>query len=62
MRGHMDKHVETDDVLIHLADAKGWKHFDCEFPDFAFDPWNVRLGLASDEFNPFGHMSTLYSM
>ncbi|KAA0040340.1 hypothetical protein E6C27_scaffold460G00450 [Cucumis melo var. makuwa] len=55
-----DKCVKTDDVLRHPADAKGWKHFDSEFPDFASDPRNVHLGLASDGFNPFGQMSTSY--
>ncbi|KAA0048683.1 putative transposase [Cucumis melo var. makuwa] len=58
MRWHRDKRVETDDVLRHPADAEGWKHFDSEFPDFASDPRNMRLGLASDGFNPFGQMST----
>ncbi|KAL4030764.1 hypothetical protein IC575_009016 [Cucumis melo] len=62
MRWHRDKRVETDDVLRHPADAEGWKHFDFEFPDFASDPRKVRLGLASDGFNPFGQMSTSYSM
>ncbi|KAA0062348.1 uncharacterized protein E6C27_scaffold154G001100 [Cucumis melo var. makuwa] len=58
MRLHRDKHVEINDVLRHPADAEVWKHFDFEFPDFTFDPRNVRLGLASDGFNPFDHMST----
>ncbi|KAA0066001.1 uncharacterized protein E5676_scaffold120G00360 [Cucumis melo var. makuwa] len=62
IRWHRDKRVETDDVLRHSADAEGWKHFDFEFSDFASDPQNVRLGLASDGFNPFGQMSTSYSM
>ncbi|KAL0560440.1 hypothetical protein IC582_000845 [Cucumis melo] len=62
MRWHREKRVEIDDVLRHPADAEGWKHFDSEFPDFASDPRNVRLGLASDGFNPFGQMSTSYSM
>lgn len=44
------------------ADADGWKHFDPEFSDFVSDAWNVRLGLASDSFNMFGHTSKLYSM
>ncbi|KAA0053370.1 CACTA en-spm transposon protein [Cucumis melo var. makuwa] len=55
-----NKRVETDDVLRHPADAEGWKHFDSEYPDFASDPRNVRLGLALDGFNPFGQMSTSY--
>ena len=62
MRWHRDKHVETNDVLKHPADAEGWKHFDYEYPDFASNPHNVRLGLASDGFNSFGQMSTSYSM
>ncbi|KAA0048107.1 uncharacterized protein E6C27_scaffold385G001860 [Cucumis melo var. makuwa] len=62
MRWHRDKRVEKDDVLRHPANAEGWKHFDSEFPDFASDPQNVRLVLASDGFNPFGQMSTSYSM
>ncbi|TYK02469.1 uncharacterized protein E5676_scaffold1738G00970 [Cucumis melo var. makuwa] len=51
-----------DAVLKHPADAEGWKHFDSEFPEFASDPRNVRLGLASDGFNPFEHMSTTYNL
>ncbi|KAA0040682.1 uncharacterized protein E5676_scaffold534G00180 [Cucumis melo var. makuwa] len=62
MRWHRDKRVETDDVLRHPANAEGWIHFDFEYPDFASDPRNVRLDLALDGFNPFGQMSTLYSM
>ncbi|KAL0559314.1 hypothetical protein IC582_003922 [Cucumis melo] len=62
MRWHKNNRVETDDVLRHPADAEGWKHFDREFPEFASDSRNVRLGLASGGFNPFGNMSTSYSM
>ncbi|TYK27797.1 uncharacterized protein E5676_scaffold749G00180 [Cucumis melo var. makuwa] len=57
MRGHKEKHVETEVVLRHPVDAEG-----CGFPNFASDSWNVCLGLGSDEFNPFGHMSTSYNM
>ena len=49
-------------MLRHPDDAEGWRHFDCEISNFAFDPQNVHLGLASDEFNSLGHMSTSYSM
>ncbi|KAG8485488.1 hypothetical protein CXB51_021843 [Gossypium anomalum] len=37
------------------------KSFDSKFPSFARDPQNVRLGLASDGFNPFKIMSTSYN-
>ncbi|KAA0045280.1 uncharacterized protein E6C27_scaffold316G00330 [Cucumis melo var. makuwa] len=49
-----DKRVEMDDVLRHPVDAEGWKHFDTKFAEFASDPRNNRLGLASNGFNPFG--------
>ncbi|KAA0055506.1 uncharacterized protein E5676_scaffold282G00500 [Cucumis melo var. makuwa] len=62
MRWHKDNQVETEDVLRHPANAEGWKHFDCEFFYFTSDSWNVRLRLASDGFNLFGNMSTLYNM
>ncbi|KAA0054757.1 uncharacterized protein E6C27_scaffold437G00350 [Cucumis melo var. makuwa] len=62
MRWHKDKRVDTKDVLRRPVDAAGWKHFDKEFPQFASEPRNVCLGLASDSFNPFGNMSTAYSM
>ncbi|XP_019267397.1 PREDICTED: uncharacterized protein LOC109244716 [Nicotiana attenuata] len=38
------------------------KIFDEKYPNFALDPRNVRFGLASDGFNPFGSMSNAYSM
>ncbi|XP_062099915.1 uncharacterized protein LOC133805775 [Humulus lupulus] len=49
-------------VLRHPADAKVWKDFDRQFPDFAKESRNVRLGFATDGFNPFGDLSNSYSM
>lgn len=46
----------------HLADGLAWNAFDARYPDFAADPCNVRLGLASDGFNPFRTMSATYSV
>ncbi|XP_075076754.1 uncharacterized protein LOC142163375 [Nicotiana tabacum] len=43
-------------------DGEAWKTFDQTHSGFASDPRNVRLGLASDGFNPFGTMSTTYSI
>ncbi|KAA0053998.1 CACTA en-spm transposon protein [Cucumis melo var. makuwa] len=51
-----------DDVLRHPADVEGWKHFDSKFLEFASDLRNIRLGLASYEFNLFGQMSTSYGI
>ncbi|KAI0496295.1 hypothetical protein KFK09_022609 [Dendrobium nobile] len=52
----------TDGMLRHPADGEAWKSFDYRFPDFAADPRNVRLGLATDGFNPFKIMSSTYSI
>ena len=54
--------MKAKDVLRHPSDVEGLRYFDCKFPDFSSDSWNVRLELASDLFNPFSHMSTSYSL
>ena len=51
----------ADGFMAHPCDSEAWKHFDRIHPDFASDPRNVRLGLCTDGFNPFGHSSTPYS-
>ncbi|XP_055961230.1 uncharacterized protein LOC126675126 [Mercurialis annua] len=61
MRWHKEKRVD-DEMIRHPADAMEWKDFDNQHDWFAKDARNVRLGLASDGFNPFGNMSTNYSM
>jgi hypothetical protein len=60
MKWHYDQRTK-DGVLRHPADGKSWKTFDERYPEFALDPRNVRLGLASDGFNHFGNMSNSYS-
>ncbi|KAL0313401.1 UNVERIFIED_CONTAM: hypothetical protein Sradi_5739400, partial [Sesamum radiatum] len=47
--------------LSHLADSIAWKDFDIQYPDFARDPCNIKLGLATDAFNPCGNMSNSYN-
>ena len=61
MRWHSDKRKD-DGIGRHPADCEEWKGLDKEHPDFAAETRNIRLGLASDGFNPFGDMSTSYSM
>ncbi|XP_038713903.1 uncharacterized protein LOC120007624 isoform X1 [Tripterygium wilfordii] len=61
MRWH--EHGRVDDgILRHPADSIAWKSFDEQHKSFSEDPRNVRLGLASDGFNPYGNMSTSYSI
>nr|GEX79605.1 hypothetical protein CTI12_AA060390 [Tanacetum cinerariifolium] len=51
-----------DGKLRHPADGLAWKDFDEKNPEFATDPLNVRLVLASDGFNPFKTMNVSYSI
>ncbi|XP_028110420.1 uncharacterized protein LOC114308923 [Camellia sinensis] len=61
MRWHKEKRV-NDGILRHPADGEAWKDFDRQHAVFAQEPRNVRLGLATDGFNPFGNLSNSYSM
>ncbi|XP_062104239.1 uncharacterized protein LOC133815411 [Humulus lupulus] len=62
MRWQKEERVDTEGVLRHPADAEVWKDFDRQYPDFAKESRNVRLGFATDGFNPFSDLSNLYSM
>ncbi|XP_062100451.1 uncharacterized protein LOC133806357 [Humulus lupulus] len=62
MRWHKEERVDTEGVLRHPADAEVWKDFDRQYPYFAKESRNVRLGFATDGFNPFGDLSNSYSM
>lgn len=62
--GLMRWHAEgrnKDGVLRHPADTEAWATLDNRYPDFAEEIRNVRLGLSSDGFNPFGTMSSVHS-
>ncbi|GKF36333.1 retrotransposon gag domain, retroviral aspartyl protease [Tanacetum coccineum] len=48
--------------MQHPVDGRAWKNFDTQYPDFAAEPRNVRLGLAGDGFNPFDNLSQSYNM
>jgi len=61
---HMQWHASRsthEGILRHPSDSEAWKNFDLMNPQFASDPRNVRLGLATDGFNPFGDLSTCHS-
>jgi hypothetical protein len=47
--------------MRHPVDSRAWKHVCNLYPEFASDPRNVRLGLASDGFNPFGMLNVTYT-
>ena len=52
----------TNGLMRHLVDSLSWKKFDSLHPTFASEHCNIRLGLASDGFNPFSNMSITHSM
>nr|XP_025655302.1 uncharacterized protein LOC112750704 [Arachis hypogaea] len=54
--------TNPDGSLRHPRDGEAWKLFDRRYTDFSGDPRSVRLALASDGFNPFGNMSSKYSI
>ncbi|XP_027156993.1 uncharacterized protein LOC113758246 [Coffea eugenioides] len=61
---HMRWHTEgrtKDGNMRHPADSPSWQTFDFHHPEFSQDSRNVRLGLASDGFNPFKNMSSTHS-
>ncbi|KAJ7963951.1 Transposon protein, putative, CACTA, En/Spm sub-class [Quillaja saponaria] len=54
---HMTWHDQrrANGIMIHPSDGEAWKHFDDNYPSFSDEPRNIRLGLATDRFCPFGH-------
>ena len=59
IRWHYEQWISEEDILSHPTDSLVWKDFDAKY---ASDPHNIWLDLAIDEFNPFGNMSTSYSI
>ncbi|XP_074336473.1 uncharacterized protein LOC141673618 [Apium graveolens] len=70
MSSHTAQHIKyhkniivTEGVLSHPVDGEKGKEFDKNYPDFAVDIRNVRLGLAIDGFPPYSNAtSTVYSV
>ncbi|XP_063936179.1 uncharacterized protein LOC108203846 [Daucus carota subsp. sativus] len=52
---------KKDGKLRHPAHGEGWKSMDAKYPEFAAEFRNVRLGLASDGFNPYRSMNISHS-
>jgi hypothetical protein len=52
---------KKDVMLRHPADGSQWRKIDRKFPDFADDARNLRFGLSTDGFNPFGEQSSSHS-
>jgi hypothetical protein len=61
IRWHKDGVRENRDVMVHPSDSDIWKALDNFDPEFARDVRNLRIGLATDGFTPFGGNATPYS-
>ena len=62
---HMKWHAKgrvNDGLLRHPANFEAWKSFDSRYIEFSPEPHNVRLGLSTDGFNPYGNMSSTHSI
>jgi hypothetical protein len=60
MTWHQSHHA-VDEVMVHPSDGEAWKHFNSVHPHFSAESRNVRLGLCTDGFNPFGSFAAPYS-
>ncbi|XP_065857931.1 uncharacterized protein [Euphorbia lathyris] len=60
MRWHHD-HVCDEGAMCHPCDSEAWKHFNNTNQSFAAESRNVRLGLSTDGFQPFGQSGKQYS-
>ncbi|WVZ51547.1 hypothetical protein U9M48_002684 [Paspalum notatum var. saurae] len=52
---------DNSGFIGHPADSDAWKALDEFDPEFAKDARNIRFGLATDGFTPFGQSATSYS-
>jgi hypothetical protein len=61
MRWHKDGERENKEVMVHPSDLDAWKSLYNFDPEFAQDTRNVCIGLATDDFTPFGDNIASYS-
>jgi hypothetical protein len=61
MAWHKYGHRHHPDKLVHPSDAEAWKQYDKDYPEFAAEPRNVRIAIATDGFNPFTMNTASYS-
>jgi hypothetical protein len=52
MRWHKEGVRENDELMVHPSDGDAWNDLDTFDPNFAAEPKNVRIGLATDGFTP----------
>jgi hypothetical protein len=55
------KRYGSEDIMLHPANAESWQYFNSCHPDKAAEARNVRVVLATDEFNPYELMAAPYT-
>jgi hypothetical protein len=58
---HKDGERKNKEVMVHPLNSDDWKALDNFDRKFARDVRNVRIGLATDDFTPFGDNASSYS-
>jgi hypothetical protein len=49
---------KKDHMLRHLTNGSQWRKIDRKYKQFAREARNIRFGLSTDGFNPFGEFSS----
>ena len=55
------EHPIEEGEMCHPSDSEAWLYFNATHRDFATEIRNVRLGLCTHGFNPFGSSGRQYS-
>jgi hypothetical protein len=48
----------ADGLVQFVCDSKAWSHIDNTQPNFAVEPYNIRLGVALNGQNPYADLAT----
>lgn len=56
------KEKKYDGKIQHPDDSLQWKKVDTLFPDFRNEPRNLRIGLSTDDMNPYCSLSSNHSL
>ena len=59
---HETEREKNTGEMSHPVDGEAWQDFNRKHPTFADDPWNLRLAIATNGFNPFGNFSSTNSI
>jgi hypothetical protein len=50
--------ANINDLIRSVPNLRSWKHINEKWPNFSIEAQNIILGLALNEVNPFGDLSS----